>query len=57
MSLINKYSYPMDIKLKNFEKYVTRQSMARFIARYELFKMVKHLKGSIIECGIHWGGV
>lgn len=57
MSIIEKYSYPMDIKLKNFEKYVTRQSIARFIARYELFKMVKNLKGSIIECGVHWGGV
>lgn len=54
--LITKYDYPMDIKLRNFEKYVTRQSLSRFIARYELFKMIKDTQGSIIECGVHWGG-
>lgn len=54
--LINKYDYPMSYKLDNFEKYVTRQKLARFIARYELFKKIKNVKGSIIECGIHWGG-
>lgn len=56
MQLIEKYDYPMDIKLTNFEKYISRQSMARFLARYELFKMIKNTKGSIVECGVHWGG-
>ena len=27
------------LKWDNFEKYVRRQSLARFLARYELFKM------------------
>lgn len=54
--LITKYNYPMSHKLDNFEKYVRRQSLARFIARYELFKKIKNSKGSIIECGVHWGG-
>jgi len=43
-------------KLDHFEKYVRRQSLARFVARYELFKMQMNVKGSIIECGVHYGG-
>lgn len=44
------------IKLLNFEKYITRQAMTRFLARYELFKMQMNQKGNIIECGVHHGG-
>jgi hypothetical protein len=40
----------------NFEKYVKRQYLARFLVRYELFKLIKSVKGSIIECGVHQGG-
>ncbi len=50
-----KYSLPTQIKLDNFEKYVRRQSLARFLARYELFKMQMDIKGSIVECGVHHG--
>lgn len=56
MNLFNKYEYDTEIKLKNFEKFVDRQSMARFLVRYELFKKIKNIKGSIIECGVHYGG-
>lgn len=38
-----------------FEKYATRQSMSRFLARYEIFKMQMQIKGSIVECGVHHG--
>jgi len=43
-------------KLDNFEIFVRRQALARFLARYELFKKIIHVKGSIIECGVHLGG-
>lgn len=56
MNLFDKYEYDTEIKLKNFEKFVDRQSMARFLVRYELFKKIKNVKGSIIECGVHYGG-
>ncbi|OZI12707.1 dTDP-6-deoxy-L-hexose 3-O-methyltransferase [Bacillaceae bacterium SAS-127] len=39
----------------HFEKYATRQSLSRFLARYELFKMQSLIKGSIVECGVHHG--
>jgi hypothetical protein len=43
-------------KLDNFPKYVRRQSLSRFLARYELFKLQLRVTGSIIECGVYHGG-
>lgn len=55
-NLFDQYPYPTATKLDNFEKYVKRQSLSRFLVRYELFKLIKNTKGSIIECGVHHGG-
>ena len=43
-------------KLQNFPKYVPRQSLTRFITRYELFKKVLNVQGSVIEVGVLGGG-
>jgi hypothetical protein len=43
-------------KLENFAKYAPRQSLARFMARNELFKLVQNVQGSIVECGVLFGG-
>ena len=43
-------------KLNNFSKYVPRQSLSHFLARYELVKRVLNVQGSIIECGVYLGG-
>lgn len=43
-------------KVANFAKYVRRQTIARFIACYEIFKRQINIKGSVIECGVHNGG-
>src|SRR5438477_13070440 len=43
-------------KLENFPKYVPRQNLARFLARYEIFKQIKDVQGSIVECGVLFGG-
>ncbi len=56
MSLFEKYNYNKSVKLDNFEKYVRGQKLARFIARYELFKKILNISGSIIECGVQYGG-
>ena len=45
-----------DKKLANFSKYVRRQTIARFLAQTEIFKLQLPVKGSIIECGVHHGG-
>ncbi len=46
---------PVGIRLENFPKYVRRQNLTRFIALYELFKLVQRVKGSIVECGVNRG--
>jgi hypothetical protein len=43
-------------KLENFTKYVPRQTLTRFLAKYEIFKEVLTVQGSIVECGVHMGG-
>lgn len=44
-----------EVKLENFPKYVRRQNLTRFLALYELFKLIVPVKGSIVECGVHHG--
>ena len=43
-------------KLQNFSKYVPTQDIRKFICRYEIFKKVLNVHGSIIECGVLFGG-
>lgn len=39
----------------NFTTTTGRIELGRFIAQYELFKKVLKIKGSVIECGVHYG--
>lgn len=43
-------------KLQNFSKYVPVQDMRRFLGRYEIFKRISGIHGSIFECGVLFGG-
>ena len=43
-------------KLNNFAKYVPRQSLTRFLSKYEIFKQVLNVQGSVVECGVFMGG-
>lgn len=43
-------------KLQNFPKYAPRQDMTNLLARYEIFKKVHEVHGSVIECGVKLGG-
>lgn len=43
-------------KLENFSKYTPRQNLARFLARYEIFRLIKQIQGSVVECGVLFGG-
>jgi len=46
---------PIENKLENFPKYVRRQHLKRFLAMYEIFKLILPVKGSIVECGVFKG--
>lgn len=43
-------------KLKNFTKFVPRQTMATFLAKNEIFKQIVDVHGHIVECGVFMGG-
>jgi hypothetical protein len=45
----------IETKLENFPKYARRQHLKRFLAMYEIFKMILPVKGSIVECGVFRG--
>jgi hypothetical protein len=42
-------------KLAHAAKYMRRQDLTRLLARYEIFKRILHVKGSIVECGVYRG--
>lgn len=48
---------PADLveKLEAFPKYISRQCMAKFLTKYELFQKMLHVNGSIVECGVLHG--
>lgn len=43
-------------RLHAFSRHVRRQDVARFLAKYELLKLVLPVNGSIAECGVFTGG-
>lgn len=43
-------------RLQNFTLYTPRQDLTNFLVRYEIFKRVLEVQGSIIECGVLRGG-
>jgi hypothetical protein len=47
---------PLPQKLQNFSRHTRRQDIARFLTRYELFKLSLPAHGSVVECGIFAGG-
>ena len=43
-------------KIDAFPKYATRQALAKFLTKHELFKQILHINGSIVEAGVLHGG-
>lgn len=43
-------------KLASFPKFADRSSLARFLVKYEIFKQIQSVPGSIVECGVNLGG-
>ncbi|HSA06023.1 MAG TPA: TylF/MycF/NovP-related O-methyltransferase [Candidatus Gastranaerophilales bacterium] len=42
-------------KIEAFGKYASRQSIGKFLTKYEIFKQILNVNGSIIECGVLHG--
>jgi hypothetical protein len=47
---------PLAQRLETFPRHVRRQDLARFLARYEIFKLNLEIHGSVVECGVFAGG-
>ena len=45
--IFNACTDSVEVKLENFPKYVRRQHLKRFLALYEIFKLILPVKGSI----------
>ncbi len=43
-------------KIDAFPKYATRQSIAKFLTKYEIFQKIINVNGSIVEAGVLHGG-
>lgn len=53
---IARSSYSGTEKMMNFPLYTPRQDVARFLCKYEIFKRALDVHGSIVECGVFFGG-
>ncbi|QXL84223.1 class I SAM-dependent methyltransferase [Comamonas sp. NLF-1-9] len=50
-----KSSIPLIDKLEAFPRFVPKRSIARFLAKHELFKKILGVTGIIVECGVFNG--
>ena len=42
-------------KARTFAKFAPREHMTKFLARYEIFKKILEIPGSIVDCGVFAG--
>lgn len=54
--LFQKSIVPLPQRLRDFARHTKRQDLARFLAKYELFKQIISVNGNVIECGVYAGG-
>jgi hypothetical protein len=52
---IEEHEIPTRDVLESFAIYARRINITRFLAHYELFRMVKDVPGCIVECGVYQG--
>ena len=53
--VFNRSSDTVEQKIEAFPRYARRQQLKRFLAMYEIYKMIMPIKGSIVECGVFRG--
>lgn len=54
-SLILESGIPLRDILESFALYTRRINVTRFLAHYELYKLIQDVPGSIVECGVYQG--
>jgi len=54
-NIVRDNNIPFRDVLESFSIYVRRINMTRFLAHYELYKMIADVPGCIVECGVYQG--
>lgn len=54
-AVVEKGNRPFREIMDAFPAYIRRYNLTRFLAHYELFRMIKDIPGSIVECGVYRG--
>jgi hypothetical protein len=54
--LINDSAFSATERMMNFPLYTPRQDIARFLCKVEIFKRALDVQGSVVECGVFFGG-
>jgi len=54
-NLINDEEIPVQDVLESFAIYTRRINITRFLAHYELYKMIADVPGCVVECGVYQG--
>ena len=54
-TMIEDNQTPLKDVLEAFPAYMRRLSMSRFLAHYEIFKLVQDTPGVVVECGVYRG--
>lgn len=54
-TFLKKSKYSDVEKVENFPVFTSRQSLAQFLFKYEIFKQILNVNGSIVECGVAFG--
>lgn len=53
--LFEEDTIPLIERIDAFPRYVSRQSIAKFLTKYEIYRRILGVNGSIIECGVLHG--
>lgn len=53
--IIRDNDIPLRDVIESFAIYARRINVTRFLAHYELYRMIKDVPGSIVECGVYQG--
>jgi hypothetical protein len=53
--VVKEHDIPLQDVLESFAIYARRVNITRFLAHYELYRMVRDVPGSIVECGVYQG--
>ncbi|MFH1983022.1 MAG: TylF/MycF/NovP-related O-methyltransferase [Pseudomonadota bacterium] len=53
--VVKESGHPLRDVLESFPVYARRVNLSRFLVHYEIFKMIKDVPGSIVECGVYRG--